>query len=147
MTSVLAFEIRGHEPIQQGSKTAGKRNNGSAFVRDANAKRLKPWRKIVTEAAEKAAREQGFAQITGPVTCYLVFHMPRPLSAPRRLVWAFRKPDLDKLIRAVFDGLSDAKVWEDDARVVAVNALKILTDEGGDRSALQGVTIRVEPAS
>ena len=43
-------------------------------------------------------------------------------TAPRN---PHRVPDLDKLIRSTFDALTTANVWEDDARVVAVEALKV----------------------
>jgi crossover junction endodeoxyribonuclease RusA len=34
------------------------------------------------------------------------------------------RPDLDKLVRAVLDALSEAGVWRDDAQVVSVVARK-----------------------
>ena len=33
-------------------------------------------------------------------------------------------PDIDKLIRAILDGLTDAQVWHDDGQVVWLQAAK-----------------------
>jgi Holliday junction resolvase RusA-like endonuclease len=41
------------------------------------------------------------------------------------------KPDVDKLIRAVLDALTDAGVFRDDSRVVQVSATKIYADKPG----------------
>ena len=35
------------------------------------------------------------------------------------------KPDLDKLIRAMNDSLTDARVWGDDGQVTTISARKI----------------------
>jgi len=104
----VSFFITGL-PVPQGSKTAfvvGKR----AVVTDQNRVKLKPWRAVVANAADIGVT------FTGPVTVNLTFYMPRPVR-PRWEVPAV-KPDLDKLTRAVLDGLTDGGLIEDDARVV-----------------------------
>lgn len=56
-----------------------------------------------------------------PVTCTLEFVMPRLKNLPKRAPTPHhtKKPDLDKLERAVFDALTAARVWVDDAQAVA----------------------------
>jgi Holliday junction resolvase RusA-like endonuclease len=47
-------------------------------------------------------------------------------------------PDLDKLIRAVADSLTDAKIYADDSRIVRITAQKVYADHRGS-----GALIRV----
>lgn len=53
-----------------------------------------------------------------PLRATLIFFMPRPPSLPARIKVPFKKPDLDKLARCVYDCLTTAKVIFDDSRVV-----------------------------
>lgn len=112
---IITFTISG-TPVPQGSKSA-RVVKGRAFMFDQN-RNLKPWRAEVKRAAEVAMA--GRDQFTEALTVALEFHMPRPSTVrrPRPSV----KPDVDKLIRAVFDALTDAGVWKDDSLVVQVSA-------------------------
>lgn len=117
----VAFFVPG-TPVPQGSKTAytvGKR----AIVTDSNAKRLKPWRATVTEYA---VCDVAFDV---PVAVELTFQLARP-QKPRFELPGVR-PDIDKLSRAVLDGLTDAGVIRDDARVVDLHASKAYADQAG----------------
>jgi crossover junction endodeoxyribonuclease RusA len=68
------------------------------------------------------------APLPGPVAVELEFVMPRPSATPkRRTPPAVKKPDVDKLIRAVFDALTKV-VWTDDSVVTAVSASKRLAE-------------------
>lgn len=108
-------------PVQQGSKTGfvvGKR----AIIADANGKKLKPWRATVT------THTPGLLTFDCPVYVELTFVMPRP-QKPRFLLPAVQ-PDIDKLTRAVFDGITDAGLWKDDARVVRMLVAEEYASEG-----------------
>ena len=118
----LVFTVTG-TPVQQGSKTAfvvGKR----AVVTDQNSKALKPWRRLVAETAEVAALV--YEQFTGPLAVTLDFHMPRGATVKRERPSV--TPDIDKLVRALLDGLTDAEVWKDDAQVVELTAREFYAD-------------------
>lgn len=52
----------------------------------------------------------------------LAFLLPAPIRS--RGDGATTRPDLDKLTRAVFDALTDAHIWHDDAQVVGLVATK-----------------------
>ena len=108
-------------PAPQGSK----RHVGNGILIESS-KKVKPWR----EAVKWAAIEAGVKAIHGPVVLTVQFFLPRPKSAPKRRTEADRKPDLDKLLRSTMDALSDVGVWEDDARVVEVQAGKAYEFEG-----------------
>ena len=110
-------------PVPQGSKICV---NGRPI--EAN-KNLKAWRKAVTIAAHDARQLQEQTMFDCPVEVELSFRLTPP-QKPRWFAPAV-KPDVDKLIRAVFDGLTDAKVWADDSRVVSVTASKVYAAEPG----------------
>lgn len=117
---LLSFTVPG-VPVQQGSKTVF---NGRAV--DANAKTLRPWRRHVTKTARAAASVAGLHEPIGkhvPVAIALEFSFERPKSVRRDLPAVH--PDLDKLIRAINDSLTDAGVWNDDGQVTTISARKI----------------------
>lgn len=60
----------------------------------------------------------------GPIATVIDFYLPRPASAPKSRARPDRRPDLDKLVRATLDGLTDSGVIEDDASIVEIAARK-----------------------
>lgn len=90
---------------------------------------VRDWRTDLMLSIRGALRRP-WTPVDGPVRADLVFYMPKPVSAPkRRRTWPHKKPDIDKLTRAVFDALTDAKAWQDDARCVMLTARKDYADE------------------
>ncbi len=114
-----AFFVAG-VPQPQGSKTAYVRG-GRAVVVDKNPALLKPWREAVSRAAaEKWADRTAF---TGAVRVEAAFVLARPASVKRE--YPHVRPDLDKLLRALLDGITDSgEVWSDDSQVVEVVSSK-----------------------
>ncbi len=114
-------------PITQGSKTRTRFG-----MRDDNAVTLKPWREAVKTAALDAMPGRG--RLDGPVSVDIIATFDRPKSAPKlRRTWPVtrRSGDIDKIVRAIFDALTDAGVWRDDSQVVAVTAVKIHVGDVG----------------
>ena len=68
-----------------------------------------------------------------PVGVMITFYMPRPASDKKR-VWAYTKPDVDKLVRSTLDSLTEAGVLIDDSRVVSLLVEDVCTagDTGAD---------------
>lgn len=121
------------QPIPQGSKTAAV-ISGRAVMFDAN-KKLKSWRQAITMATNlelTRLRWTGY-EPGDALVVFLHFHLERPKSVKR--LEPTVKPDLDKLVRAVLDGITDARAWNDDSQVVAVYATK--------NYGVPGVEIRV----
>ena len=110
-------------PRPQGSKNAYRR--GSRIVLVESAKGLKEWRAQVSLHAQIEAQRSGWS-LAGkdqPVRVEILFLISKPKSARR--TDPVTKPDLDKLIRAALDGVTQAKsVWIDDSQVVEINAEK-----------------------
>ena len=122
------------EPAPQGSK----KHVGHGVMIESS-KKVKPWRLAVAWAA----REAGI-HVPGPVEVEMVFTLRKPTSAPkRRKTWPDKKPDADKLCRAVFDSLVTAGAIEDDARVVQLVALKVFPGEHPDALDVPGAVIRI----
>lgn len=113
-------------PVPQGSKSA-RVYNGRAIMFEAN-KKLPAWRTAVSKAARLAMYEQDqwVEPFDKPVKIVLTFFMPRP-AKPKWAKYPASKPDLDKLVRSVFDSLTAGKVWLDDALAVEVHAQKLWT--------------------
>lgn len=142
-------------PVPQGSKVANRFGGG---VRDANAARLTPWRAKVTAAAADVARYHD--PITGPVRVSVRFTFERPTShygtgrntdvlRPAMLA-AHPFPgracgDLDKLVRACLDSITDAKtIWGDDTQVTDLRARKLYAGEHDLALDQAGVDIIIE---
>jgi Holliday junction resolvase RusA-like endonuclease len=118
----LVVTVYGRPVTQGGIRSLGK---GRPSVH-GNTHRLKPWRESVKQAAFDALADR--ARLDGPATVDVVFTFDRPKSAPKsRPCWPITHSsgDLDKLVRAIFDALTDAGVWRDDSQVVDVRARKV----------------------
>lgn len=103
----------------QGSK---RHVGGGRMVESSKA--LKPWRESVAHAAQVwCLQHRGFAPFDEPLVLTVTFYLPRPASTPKRVTRPAKKPDLDKLTRAVCDALSGI-IYADDARVVRLVAEK-----------------------
>lgn len=106
---MITFSVDG-VPIPQGSKkgfVVGRR----AVIVDDNKEKLKPWRAKVA-----AASDIGHT-FDVPVFVAAVFYLPRPKTVHRLLPSV--KPDLDKLFRALGDGMTDGGLIKDDALIVS----------------------------
>lgn len=62
--------------------------------------------------------------LEGPVKLAVSFTLPRPKSAPKWRLWPDKKPDLDKLVRAIGDALTQSGAISDDAQIVLLSADK-----------------------
>jgi Holliday junction resolvase RusA-like endonuclease len=130
----IEFQVHGL-PAAQGSK--------NQFGGEMN-KRLKPWRNDIKVVA--FGQMNGEPPWAGPVQVRATFIFPRPQShyrtgkhagevKPNAPGWKTSAPDLDKLMRALFDGMSGI-VYRDDAQVVSSAESKIW-------GQTPGVTVKV----
>lgn len=107
-----SFFVKGR-PVPQGSMK---------FIRPgvmihSRSQDLALWRADIARNAELF----GFKPIANAVKVELDFIMLKPKSAKR--AFPAVKPDLDKLIRAVLDGLTGV-AYEDDSQVILIQATK-----------------------
>jgi crossover junction endodeoxyribonuclease RusA len=106
-----------------------------AFVRGGHAGVYTPdsaesWKQAVRQQAVANASE---SLITGPIRLELDFFLPRPkahldkhgIPKSKSPVWHCKKPDLDNLIKAVADAITDTqKVWLDDSQICEITGTK-----------------------
>lgn len=111
-------------PFPQGSKSyKGHRGGKPILVESSNG--VGPWRaKIAVEA-----RRRGGMLDPVPIGATVDFVMPRPKQAPKRRPTppAVKRPDLDKLVRAVFDALTGTWI-ADDSLIVTLHTSKRIAE-------------------
>lgn len=130
-------------PIPQGSM----RHVGHGVIRHTNAEGIALFRAQVGAAVTRAALDQGVVlPLEGPLRLTARFTLPRPKSAPKRRIWPDRRPDLDKIVRALCDALTQCGCWVDDAQVVQIDATKIYVGAVGDLVGVPGIGFEVSPA-
>lgn len=158
MTS-YGFRVFGN-PASQGSKIPGmNRKTGKMFVRDQAGKGLTTWRQDIIRAALIARGcdpDTGAAQspdvdgnsptpiltIEGACAVQLQIMVPRPASVPvKKRKHPSVKPDLDKMIRAILDGLKEAGVYRDDGQVVKIWAVKQYAGDTADLAPGAWITV------
>lgn len=130
----LNFFIPG-TPVPQGSKKWVGR------MIEANTQ-LGPWRSVVTAYTRQTMLAHKTAMLDEPLYISMTFYLRRPKAHYRTgknsgllkgnaPVFVQSTPDLDKLIRAVNDGITDAGLWKDDSLVVSLNAQKRYAEQPG----------------
>lgn len=136
MADKITISVDG-TPAPQGSK----RHVGNGRMIEVS-KRVKPWRSTIAAAAR--ARMFGMLPFRGPVAIHLDFVMPRPVSTPKRLPTppAVKRPDIDKLSRAVLDAITGITIC-DDSQAVKLTATKRIAET----SEKPGVVIEVTDLS
>ena len=106
-----------------------------AYVRGGHAGVYTPdsaetWKQEVRRQAVANAPE---SLIGGVVRVDLDFYLPRPkthldrhgVPKPKSPVWHCKKPDLDNLIKAVTDAITDTqRIWLDDSQICEITATK-----------------------
>lgn len=159
MTDV-SFRIYG-KPIPKGSvrsvfrKAKSPTEHGRMLRFDSN-RGTKPWSAAVKEQLQQKGYSEERGPVWGPGTPLLVlahFFLPRP-KKPKHVQRPAGKPDLDKLLRGIFDPMKGA-IYADDAQVVAVVTTKawaspglegvivLVTDRVGDLSEYEGEAVGI----
>jgi crossover junction endodeoxyribonuclease RusA len=147
---IVTFDVFG-VPRPQGSLSLWRDPKTGRTV-SKYAQTVYEWRGLITAAARAAHEGPAFE---GAVALAVRFDLPRPKShfgtgrnagtvkpsAPSRPAVA---PDLDKLLRAIGDAVTDAgTIWADDGQIVTVHVEKHYI--GPDD--VPGCTVTIEAAS
>lgn len=141
-SETVQFFVPGKAAPQGSKKAIPIRNRATGQVIKVNqvesSTAVGPWRERVALAAHNAML--GRPVFDGAVSVRLIFVLPRPKSTPKsRTPAAVKRPDLDKLERAVLDALTGI-CFEDDSQVVNLHGLKRIAEIG----ETAGVGVRVE---
>ncbi|MGD0056402.1 MAG: RusA family crossover junction endodeoxyribonuclease [Methanomassiliicoccales archaeon] len=126
---VIQFFVSG-DPKPQGSTKSFYVKKIDKVVTTHGNKNTKRWQLRIAMEAQRANEKRARSFYSGDVCCgYEVttnFVLPRPKSLPRKRRLNTKRPDLDKLIRTVLDGLAKI-ILPDDAQVVSIVASKRYT--------------------
>ena len=115
----VSFSVTG-DPASQGSHAIMR-----GRIVQVNSSKHKAWRKAIAQSATEALPND-WIPINDPCELVVNFYMPKPKSVTRPLPSV--SPDLDKLIRAVGDSLTDSGVVTDDSRIVRISARKLYAE-------------------
>lgn len=119
--SAVTFFVAGI-PVPQGSmkgRVAGPR----AVIYASNDTVLRPWRAAIARVAKASWFDRPRIEGAAQVNAVFVLERPKTVTRPRPSV---KKSDLDKLARALLDGIGDAgTVWKDDSQVVRLVVEKV----------------------
>ena len=114
-------------PAAQGSK---RHVGGGRIVEMSRA--VGPWREAVRAETQRAMTEPIIRPpYDGPVSVVVLFSLPRPASLPKKVRHPAKRPDLDKLLRAVLDGLTAGGAWKDDSQVIRLSSWKQFAGDEG----------------
>ncbi len=141
----VVFTARG-VPIPKGSTKAFVPKGWKRPIITSDNAKSKPWQEDVLNAAVEAMGTR--PPFEGPVALRLAFFLPRPASAPRRVIYPVKKPDLDKLVRCVKDAMTRAGVYRDDSQVIEISTSKAFAAGAFDPDRERGiprVVVRAEP--
>lgn len=141
---MIEFTAVGRAVPQGSKKFVGTTPSGRPLMRESSPDH-RSWRTQVTEAALAT----DVRKMSGPIKVEMRFMVRRPkshfgtgknaevlkASAPH---WVVSMPDLDKLVRAILDAMTDAGCWGDDCEVAALEARKVYARHG----ELPGVHVR-----
>lgn len=116
-TAPIILHVHG-DPAPQGSKSfKGFDNNGHALMSESS-RALGPWRDRIIAVAALEMLNARRPPLDEPVIVVITFLMRKGASLPAWKWLPDVRPDLDKLLRAVFDGLEQGGVLRDDSRIV-----------------------------
>ena len=119
-------------PAPQGSK---KHVGHGIMIEQSRA--VGPWREAVRGETQRALMDGAWLAGTHqPVAVTITFYLARPKSAPKRVLYPATRPDLDKLIRSVLDGLQSGGAFHDDSQVVRLAARKVFCAPGATPGCL-----------
>ena len=117
-------------PAPQGSK---RHVGGGRMVEQSRA--VGPWREAVRAETQRVMR--GHMPIAGPVYVQIIFGLPRPKSLPKSQCHPVKRPDIDKLARAVLDGMVSGGAFPDDSQVVHLHAEKRYAGQVGTGAVIR----------
>lgn len=126
-------------PVQQGSMVPGRvvyvNGKPRSTMHSHNPVELKRWRTLIADTIRRTGHEQ-----IGPyVEAHLSFYLPKPKTT-KYPEYPAGTPDLDKLVRAAFDAITESGIVEDDARIV-----RAIVEEEWATEEQPGLALTIRP--
>jgi Holliday junction resolvase RusA-like endonuclease len=129
----IAFTVIGEPKGQPRARAFARKFGNKHSARMYDPGTADGWKQAVALASMPHRQRE---PITGPIIVSVTFFMPRPKSLCRKkdpdgVIPHTAKPDVDNLIKALFDALTDAGMWRDDAQVYETSVRKYYHGKGG----------------
>ncbi len=128
----ICFFVAG-DPQPKGSTRSFYVKKIERVVTTTTNKNTKQWQLRIATEAQHANESRSISFFTPDKDCgYEVeanFLFARPKSLPKRVRTNTKRPDLDKLVRALLDGLADI-LLPDDSQVISITAAKRYIEPG-----------------
>lgn len=122
----VTFHVDG-VPKPQPRPRAFARKMGDKFVaRVFDAGTAEGWKSLIVAASRP---HRPVVHLEGPVCIRVAFLLPRPARLCRRKdhpgrIWCVSKPDIDNLVKALTDCLTQEGWWRDDSQIVEMTVTK-----------------------
>lgn len=138
MKKSISVFVPGTPVAQPRPRAYSRGGKGSVY----NPRNADAWKMLIANEIRCANR---YGTVEGTVCASLVFIFPRPkymlgTKYHNGQIYHSKKPDIDNLIKAVFDAITTAKAWKDDSQVFFCSAAKCYAA----REDQPGVSIRLE---
>jgi crossover junction endodeoxyribonuclease RusA len=128
---VIEFFVGG-EPVPQGSTKSFYIKKLNRVVTTHGNKNMNKWRERIAHEAQAndELRKISFFRDDRRIGYEVraTFRFTKPKSTPKKVKLNTKRPDLDKLIRAILDGITDVLI-PDDCLVVGITAGKCYAEE------------------
>lgn len=123
-SEALCFTVIG-TPVPQGSTRAFIPKGWTRPIITAANSKTKPWRQEVAGVAETEIFNTDFKPLMNgePVYVRVEFYFEKPKSAGKKVTHKVTKPDIDKLLRSLFDALTGI-AFKDDSQIVDCEVMK-----------------------
>jgi len=87
----------------------------------------------------EAKKYKPLIQIDKPVSLIIYFHLPKPKSLKKNILFHSKRPDLDNLEKAVLDACTNAGIWIDDSLVCNKFSRKTYSDHPGIEISIEEI--------
>ena len=140
----IKFFVAG-EPVPQGSTKSFYIKKIEKVVTTHGNKSTGVWRQRIATEAQRAQMSDYFfsADRKYAYSITLIFKFTKPKSIPKKVIYNTKRPDIDKLIRAVLDGITNVLI-PDDSLVVAITSKKEYAGENETPGLMVSLT-RLNP--
>jgi Holliday junction resolvase RusA-like endonuclease len=121
MNRTITFEVFGiAQPKGSTRMLPLKGKRGAPRILTSANPKASAWQRAI---AWTARQQTNGGLLFGPIAIQAIFYLPRPASLPPSITAPIKKPDLDKLLRCLCDGLTGV-VYRDDAQVTECSIYK-----------------------
>ena len=130
---IITLDIHGEPKGQPRARAYARKFGNKHSARMYDPGTADAWKQAVARAAFPHVKRD---PITGPVAVSVTFFMPRPKKLCRKkdpagIIPHTAKPDIDNLVKALFDALTNVGIWRDDSQVFDTHVMKFYHRKGG----------------